>query len=109
MILMHFWEEMEMKDYKTIVEWVLKKHEDARDSDFRLYGWICSHLCPEVMDMTFKDVLWRHSQLGMPSYETIRRTRQKLQEEKPELRGKNYKARQKKALEYKNTFGRITS
>lgn len=97
-----------MRDYKSIVEWVLKKHEDARDSDFRLYGWICSHLCPEIMDMTFKEVLWRHSQLGMPSYETIRRTRQKLQEEKPELRGKKYKERQKKALEYKNTYGRTT-
>lgn len=95
-----------MRDYMTIVEFVLNKHPEARDSDFRLYGWICAHLCPEVMDMTFKEVMWKHAQLGMPSYETIRRTRQKLQEKNPALRGQKYKARQAKQSEYKSTYGR---
>ena len=95
-----------MRNYMTIVEYVLSKHPEARDSDFRLYGWICAHLCPEVMDMSFKRVLWQHKELDLPSFDTIQRTRQKLQHDKPELRGVAYKKRMEKQSEYRDKFGR---
>ena len=95
-----------MKDYKKIVETILKNHPDARDSDFRLFGWVCANLKPEVMDMPFKQVMWQHKELDMPSFDTIQRTRQKLQHDKPELRGKNYEKRMEKQSEYIQKFGR---
>lgn len=95
-----------MKDYKTIVETILKNHPDARDSDFRLYGWICANFKPEVMDLPFKQVLWKHKELDLPSFDTIQRTRQKLQHDKPELRGEAYNKRMEKQSEYIMKFGR---
>ena len=98
-----------MRDYKSIVETILENHSDARDSDFRLYGWICANLKPEVMDLPFKQVLWKHKELDLPSFDTIQRTRQKLQHDKPELRGEAYNKRMEKQSEYKNKFGRTYS
>lgn len=97
-----------MKDYKTIVEITLMNHPDARDSDFRLYGWICALVSPKVMDLPFKQVMWQHKELDMPSFDTIQRTRQKLQHDKPELRGKAYNKRMEKQSEYKEKFGRTS-
>lgn len=98
-----------MRDYKNIVEDVLRNHPDARDDDFRLYGWACKAICPEVMDMPFKKVMWMSSSLDLPSYETITRQRRKLQEQNPELRGKKYQKRQERQADYKETFGRFYS
>ena len=72
-----------MKDYNTVVEHILQRHPDARDSDFRLFGWVCAVIKPDVMDLPFKQVMWKHKELELPSFETIRRTRQKLQHDKP--------------------------
>lgn len=96
-----------MKDYLAIVETVLREHADAKDDDFRLYGWVCKKMCPEVMDMAFKEVLWKSGRLGLPSYETVTRARRKAQELHPELRGKKYKKRQERQAEYIEQFGGI--
>lgn len=93
-----------MKDYLQIVEYMLKKHPDARDDDFRLYGWVCRAVCPQVMDMPFKQVLWQNSELGLPTYETVTRARRKLQQTRVDLRGKKYQKRQEKQVDYKETF-----
>lgn len=95
-----------MTDLSNTVEKVLKEHEDARDSDFRTIGWVIKLIKPEVMSMTFSQVLWNHKELGLPSFETIRRTRQKLQHDKPWLRGKNYEKRMEKQNEYIEKFAR---
>lgn len=95
-----------MTDLSNTVEKVLKEHEDARDSDFRTIGWVIKLIKPEVMSMTFSQVLWNHKELGLPSFETIRRTRQKLQHDKPWLRGKNYEKRMEKQSEYIEKFAR---
>ena len=95
-----------MKDLTKTVEKVLREHLDARDSDFRTIGWVYVLTNPEVMNMPFKSVLWRHSELNLPSFETIRRTRQKLQHDHPELRGKTYNKRMAKQEEYIEKFVR---
>ena len=94
-----------MKDYMNLVEHILRKHLDARDDDFRLYGWAVKAMHPEIMDMPFKQVMWQHKELDIPSFETIRRTRQKLQHDNPDLRGKMYLKRMEKQDEYIKKFG----
>ena len=95
-----------MKDYNTVVEHILQRHPDARDSDFRLFGWVCAVIKPDVMSLPFKQVLWQHQELDLPSYETITRIRRKLQEKNPELRGKAFQKRHEKESEYIEKFGR---
>lgn len=95
-----------MRDYSKVVEHILKNHPDARDDDLRLFGWVCRYVCPTVMDMSFKEVLWKNADLGLPSYETITRARRKAQELYPALRGKKYQKRQEKQGEYKDQFRR---
>lgn len=93
-----------MRDYLQIVEDILTKHPDARDDDFRLYGWVCRSVCPNVMDLSFKQVLWQNNELGLPTYETVTRARRKLQQTRVDLRGKKYYKRQEKQVEYKETY-----
>ena len=93
-----------MKDLSDIVKKVLEDHEDARDSDFRTIGWVYKTVKPSVMDLPFKDVLWNHKKYDIPSFETIRRTRQKVQHDNPSLRGKTYLKRMAKQTEYIEKF-----
>lgn len=93
-----------MKDLSAIVEKVLREKKDARDSDFRTIGWVYANIKPEVMNLPFKEVLWKHKEFNLPSFETIRRTRQKLQHDKPELRGEVYEKRMNKQTEYIDKF-----
>ena len=93
-----------MKDLSTVVEKVLREKKDARDSDFRTIGWVYANIRPEVMNLPFKEVLWKHKEFNLPSFETIRRTRQKLQHDKPELRGEVYEKRMNKQTEYIDKF-----
>lgn len=93
------------KDHKEMVKMIMEKYPVTRDSDFKLYGFVCLLLCPETLDMSFRYVLWNHAKLGMPSYESVTRARRKMQELYPHLRGKNYKARQERSLEYHNEYG----
>ena len=95
-----------MKDLTETVEKVLREHKDARDSDFRTIGWVIKLTRPEIMSMSFSAVLWNHKELGLPSFETIRRTRQKIQHDKPELRGEMYLKRMEKQTEYIDKFVR---
>ena len=92
------------KDITEIVRKVLTDHKDARDSDFRAIGWVIKATRPDAMNMTFADVLWKYKDLNLPSFETIRRTRQKLQHDIPELRGNVYKERMEKQMEYIDKF-----
>lgn len=93
-----------MNDLSKVVKVVLQNHKDARDSDFRTIGWVYALLKPEVMNLPFKEVLWKHSDFDLPSFETIRRTRQKLQHDNPELRGAVYEKRMAKQSEYIDQF-----
>ena len=74
--------------------------------DYKLFGWICKLMCPELMKKPFDEVIWYHSENGLPSYETVTRARQALQHDKPELRGKKYQERLAKQSDYIDEFGR---
>ena len=93
-----------MRDLSDIVKRVLQEHEDARDSDFRTIGYVLAITKPEVMNLPLRQVLWYHKHYDLPSFETIRRTRQKLQHDNPELRGEAYEKRMNKQTEYIDKF-----
>lgn len=95
-----------MKDHMNVVEAVLKAHPETRDDDMKLYVWIISEICPEVMKQPFAKVLWYHNNHGLPSYESVTRARRKLQEKNPELRGKKYEKRMMNQDEYIKRYGR---
>ena len=93
-----------MKDLNEIVKKILEEHPEARDDDFKVIGYVVKEMSPTAMKLNFGQVLWNHNKLNLPSFETIRRTRQKLQHDIPELRGNVYKERMEKQMEYIDKF-----
>lgn len=91
------------KDVKSI----LACDKKARNSDDYLYFVICrAKLLERNIDplkITFLDGIMRREELGLPPFETVRRTRQKIQEHLPGLRANAEVAamREVKEEEYK--------
>lgn len=87
-----------VKNYKDIVEKWLKNHPPTRDSDTKLLANIWSEIMGvQALDiLTARQLLQKMVDGELPSSETIRRTRQKLQEQNPELRGVSYIGRKSK-------------
>ena len=70
---------------------VLVDSRNARDSDNILYLLVCDKRLSEkglsVGRISFKEAFMAQKQLNLPNFETVRRTRQKLQAQFPELAG----------------------
>ena len=71
---------------KELVKQVLEENERTRNSDNELYIEICYRINPHVMYMPFADVLSQLAEFSLPPFESVRRARQKLQAENPDLR-----------------------
>lgn len=90
-----------LKTLQSKVEDILAQYPKARDNDRILIGGVY-HLFygVDVYNTSFADVLFNED---VPSFESIRRCRQKAQEQYPDLRGKRDKERleaQKAYIEY---------
>lgn len=66
---------------RHIVRDILENDESARNSDMALYIKVCERVNPAVLTKPFGYVLGNRKELGIPPFETVRRTRQKLQED----------------------------
>lgn len=79
---------MKKKLYETkaLVKEVLEENENARNSDNELYIEICYRVNPSAMRLPFADVIGNLDRFGLPPFESVRRSRQKLQEQHPDLR-----------------------
>ncbi len=97
-----------MKDLNELVKRILADHKEARDDDFKVIGYVIKALKPEAMQLTFGQALWNHSKLDLPSFESIRRTRQKIQHDHPELRGELYLKRMEKQTEFIKKFSEVS-
>ena len=89
----------EMTQVKDRVKALLEKHPHLRDSDNRLIATMWKY---DLLKMGLScgglatiDFLNLYSQEKLTNSETIRRVRQKIQEENPDLRGTVNEARQK--------------
>lgn len=79
-----------MHNLKTIegkVRAILEKDEEARDDDMALYLAVCNACLKGTGAMPFAEVMSQYKYLGLPSFESVGRTRRKLQEKHPELLG----------------------
>jgi len=95
---------------KEKVKNLLINNPKLRDSDSKLISryWFNELKCMglNAEEVTAYDLLSLFATSNVTSTETIRRVRQKLQEEHPELRGENYKNRKGKLQrEWKKAFG----
>lgn len=71
---------------KALVKQVLEENERTRNSDNELYVEICYRVNPSAMRLPFEDVIANLSRFGLPPFESVRRSRQKIQEAHPHLR-----------------------
>ena len=79
-----------MRNLKTIedkVRAVLQKNEDARNDDMVLYLALCNVCLKDAGAMPLAEIMTQHKYLGLPSFESVGRTRRKLQAQYPELMG----------------------
>lgn len=93
----------ELKTTAHIVKSVLINHPAARNSDDMLYYFVCREINPQCVDAPFISVILSRKNYGIPGFETVRRTRQKIQAEFPELAATERikAARKEKEAEYR--------
>ena len=85
-----------MKNMLDKVVNLLTDHPSLRDSDERLAANIWYNNIKNVDEIDAITLLSRFAEGKLPSYESISRCRRKIQEEKPELRGKKWAKRHSK-------------
>ena len=82
---------------KKVIEALLRKTPHLKNSDNKLiatYWWKeLKEMGMDADNITAMKLLTMYADSALTNVETIRRMRAKLQEEKPELRGKVYNAR----------------
>lgn len=74
-----------VKKVEPVVLEVLKENVDARGDDFILVYEVYKKINPNVELYSFQRVMLEHKSLGLPYFESVRRTRPKLQNKYPEL------------------------
>ena len=86
-----------LKSTKDIVRWLLYNNPKLRSNDKRLILNVWAIERPDIRNKSFKNFadLFTAGKISTP--ETIRRCRQKIQEQEEDLRGVNYKGRQQTA------------
>lgn len=77
-----------LKNVECVVENILNKVEETRSNDDVLYLHVCEYFNKEAPSMTLRNFLTTRKNTGCPTFETVRRTRQKVFEKRPELKPK---------------------
>lgn len=79
----------ELKNTTALVKSVLKLHPEARNSDNYLYYTVCKIIGRrngiDIDSMSMPRFFLHLKDFGFPGFETVRRSRQKIQAECPEL------------------------
>lgn len=93
----------ELQTTTELVREVLQRHPKARNSDNELYYWVCAIIGHrngiDVHKMSMPMFFLHLHECGFPQFETVRRTRQKLQATYPELSGSAEVTEQRKEHE----------
>ena len=94
----------EIKNIKVRVTFLLTKHEHLRDDDNKLIASMYFNMAKlRIKDNNYSamDFLGDFAKGLFPSPESIRRCRQKIQEQNPQLRGESYKERHDKGEDFR--------
>ena len=76
---------MKLKYMEQIVLDILEKSTRARGDDHILMYYVCRKLVPEVLSISYGEVLCFRATLKLPNYETVTRCRRKIQSKRPDL------------------------
>ena len=74
-----------LNNTKALVKSILETVPEARSSDMRLYYEVCNKINNHALDAPFGGVILRLDKLHLPPFESVRRSRQKVQQEYPGL------------------------
>lgn len=77
----------ELKNTTKLVKEILRSCPDTRNSDDLLFVKVCERINPLSINFSFATVLLNRKEWELPAFESVRRTRQKVQAEHPELAG----------------------
>ena len=75
----------EIETTERIVKKILIKDKKARNSDNYLYIKVIKYLNNGAEERPFNEVMINLKKMGLPCYETVSRTRRRIQAEHPEL------------------------
>lgn len=81
------------------VKLALEVAPETRSNDDLLYLYVCNMINPSVMIQPFHAVLAQRKSLNLPTFETVRRARQKIQAKFPDLSGNEECIKARKELE----------
>lgn len=88
----------------TVLE-ILKESEEARNDDMLLYLLVCEAVNPypicdrNIGSFSLSSVMMHYRELKLPHFESVRRSRAKIQSEIPELRGSRACREKRRELE----------
>jgi hypothetical protein len=77
----------EIRTTQAVVKEIMEADSAARNSDDYLIFAVCKKINPICAGMPFGTVVQNRKNLGLPAFETIRRTAQKLRAAYPEYAG----------------------
>jgi hypothetical protein len=99
----------QMKDIKAKVKYLLQQYPLTRDNDSLLISYIYYYEIgePALTQMNALEFLKLFSKGDLPSTESIRRMRAKIQEEYPALRGLKYKERHESSQSVRQNINKI--
>lgn len=89
----------ELLTVSTIVRELLESIPETRNDDCFLYVLVCNRINPFSSTLNFADALINRQHYNLPTPETVRRTRQKMQAEFPDLAGSRKCREARKELE----------
>ena len=91
-----------------LVKELLTNHPETRNSDALLYIKVVQRLNSSALEKPFEEVMTSLEEMGLPCFETVRRTRQKLQNEFPNLQADEIVQdfRSYREEEFRKEFGR---
>ena len=75
----------ELKNTSDIVKVILQRYSDTRNSDDLLYISVCEYIDGAHTNLPFWKFMRDRKDFGYPPFESVRRSRQKLQATYPEL------------------------
>lgn len=93
---------------QPIVTEILKTNPDAREDDMLLVSAVFDRLYKGLNEMSFRYIIERRKELGLPTFESISRVRRMIQKENPELASERaVKRREKEEQKYREEYGRL--
>lgn len=76
-----------IKQTQEVVREVLEEYPETRNSDDLLYVKVCARINAVAVNLPFHRVFLNRKELSIPPFESVRRARQKLQAQRPDLAG----------------------